>query len=140
MKPTSLCYSDIKIGGIYEFERTITYADVLGFAELTGDHNPLHVDQEFGAQSQFRRNVVHGMLVGSLFSNLVGMYCPGKNALYVSQTLQFRKPVFYGDHVMVRGTVMAKHDALRMIVMRTEIMCEGEVVVDGEAKVRVLEL
>lgn len=138
MKPVSLCYSDIKIGGIYEFERTITCADVLNFADLTGDHNPLHIDQEFGAQSQFRGNVVHGMLVGSFFSNLVGMYCPGTPALYVSQTLQFRKPLFYDDVVTVRGTVMDKHDSIKMVTLKTEVLRDGEVMVSGEAKVRVL--
>lgn len=135
----ALRYEDIAVGAVYEFERTITQEDVKQFAELTGDHNPLHIDAQFGAQSQFGKNIVYGILAGSLFSTLVGMYCPGRNALYMSQILQFKKPMFYGDTVTVRGTVTDKHDSIRLITMRTEIVRDGEVMVDGEAKARVLE-
>ena len=138
MKPASLLYSDIQIGGIYEFERTITRAHVQEFADLTGDYNPLHVDKEFGVQSQFGKNVVHGMLVGSFFSTLVGMYCPGTPALYVSQTLQFKKPLFYDDTITVRGTVTDKHDSIKMVTLKTEVFRAGEVMVSGEAKVRII--
>ncbi|MDO8505877.1 MAG: MaoC family dehydratase [bacterium] len=139
MKPAQSQYHDIKIGAIYEFKRTITHADVCAFADLTGDHNPLHVDQKFGAQSQFGKNVVHGMLAGSLFSTLVGMYCPGTSALYVSQTLQFKKPVFYGDTITVCGTVIDKYDSIKMVVLKTEVLRDGEVMVSGEARAKVLE-
>jgi len=138
MKATQLRYEDIKVGLVYEFERTITAKDVRQFAELTGDQNPLHVDLAFGAQSQFGKNIVHGMLAGSLFSTLIGMYCPGERALYMSQTLQFRKPLFYGDNVKVHGTVAAKNDSIQVITLRTEIMQGDEVMVNGEAKVKVL--
>lgn len=138
MNAAQLGYDDIKLGAVYEFERTITAEDVKQFAELTGDHNPLHVDPEFGAQSQFGNNIVHGMLAGSLFSTLVGMYCPGERALYMSQTLHFRKPLFYGDRVAVRGTMIDKNDSVGLITMKTEIVRKGEIVVAGEAKVKIL--
>lgn len=134
----SLSYNDINVGDVHEFERTITQKDVLKFVELTGDHNPLHVDPAFGAQSQFGKNIVHGMLAGSLFSTLVGMYCPGERALYMSQTLQFRKPIFYGDHVVVRGTVVGKNDSIQVITLMTEILNGAEVLISGEAKAKVL--
>lgn len=134
----TLCYEDIKIGAVYEFERTITKEDVLKFAELTGDHNPLHVDPVFGAQSQFGKNIAHGMLAGSLFSALVGMYCPGQKALYISQTLQFIKPIFYGDCVKVRGAVTNKNDSIRLITIRTDILRPNEIIITGEAKAKVL--
>lgn len=140
MNAAELRYEDIKIGAVYKFERIITEKDGRTFAELTGDHNPLHIDPAFGAQSQFRKNIVHGMLAGSLFSTLVGMYCPGRRALYVSQTLQFKKPLLYGDTVTVRGTVTDKHDSIKMVTLKTEVLRDGEVMVSGEAKVRVLEL
>src|SRR3989338_2139965 len=110
MIAAQLHYEDIQVGVVYEFEQTITRDDVIRFAELSGDHNPLHVDHAFGEQSQFGKNIVHGMFAASLFSTLVGMYCPGQDALYMGQTLQFRKPLFYGDHVTVRGTVAEKSD------------------------------
>lgn len=134
----SLRYEDIAIGAAYSFERTIHRDDVFQFADLTGDHNPLHIDPAFGAQSRFGKNIVHGMLAASLFSTLVGMYCPGDHALYMSQTIQFRKPIFYGDQVLVKATVTAKIDALRMITMKTELIKDDAVVVSGEATVQVV--
>jgi len=133
-----LGYREVSIGDKYEFKRELSKEDVKVFAELTGDMNPLHVNEEFGRKSKFGKNVVHGMLAGALFSRLVGMYCPGENCLYVSQTLNFRNPLFYGDEVTVRGTVISKNDGLRMVVLKTEIIKEGTVVINGEAKTIVL--
>ncbi len=138
MKAARLRYEDIVVGAVYEFSQTITHDDVMRFAELTGDNNPLHVDADFGAKSQFGKNVVHGMLAASLFSTLVGMYCPGEHALYMSQTVQFKKPIFYGDKLIIRGTVIEKNDSVQMITMKTEIVSNNDVKVTGEAKVKVL--
>lgn len=134
-----LRYEDIAVGAVYEFKRIISVDTVMAFATLTGDYNPLHRDPVFGAQSQFGKNIVHGMLAASFFSTLIGMYCPGMRALYMSQTLEFRKPMFYGDTVIVRGSVTAKHDSVHLITMKTEIIKGDEAMVEGEAKVRVLE-
>lgn len=136
MKAAQLRYEDIRVGAVYEFARTITKDDVMQFAELSGDHNPLHGDPAFGAKSQFGKNVVHGMLAASLFSTLIGMYCPGERALYMSQTLQFRKPIFYGDRVTVRGTVIAKNDSVQLVTMKTEIIRDSDVLIGGEAKAK----
>lgn len=132
-------YRDIHVGDTYEFRRTITAQDVLDFARLTGDRNPLHVDEEFGRRSAFGGNIVHGMLAASLFSNIIGMHCPGARALYLSQTLQFRKPLVPNQMVLVRGTVIAKHESITAVTLRTEVLVDGVVAVTGEAKARVLE-
>jgi len=132
-------YEDIKVGDEYSFEKTFSKEDGLNFAELTGDFNKLHIDGDFGKKSKFKQNILHGMLAGSLFSTLVGMHCPGENALYMSQTLNFKLPIFYGDKVIVRGTVVNKNDSIKIITLKTEILKEGKVVVDGEAKSMVLE-
>lgn len=139
MKAADLNFADIKEGEIYQFTRKITSDDVLKFADLTEDFNPLHVDKEFGAKSQFKQNIVHGMLVTSLFSTLVGMYCPGKRSLYLSQTLNFKMPIFYDDTVTVKGTVAAKNEAIHLITLRTEIIKGEKVCISGEAKIRVLK-
>lgn len=139
MKAANLTIAEIKNGDIYSFNKKISEDDVLKFAEITGDHNPLHVDKNFGKKSKFKRNLVHGMLAGSLFSTLVGMYCPGKNALYLSQTLSFKFPIFYGDVVIVRGTVMAKNDSINLINLRTEIIKNKKVCISGEAKIKILK-
>ena len=123
---------------VYSFERIITKKDVLSFATLTGDWNPLHTDEKYASKSQFGQNIVHGMLAGSLFSALIGMYCPGENSLYLSQTLDFRSPIFYNDLVEVRGEVVAKNDSIKVITLKTEILKEGKIVINGEAKVKLL--
>lgn len=131
-------YKEIKIGAVYSFERIITKDDVLAFAKLTGDYNKIHVDEKYGSASPFGRNIVHGMLAGSLFSALIGMHCPGENSLYLSQTLNFRLPVFCGDRLKVKGTVMAKNDSIKVITLKMEIMKNNQMAIDGEAMVKVL--
>jgi len=135
----NLSYDAILIGKVYSFERTITRQDVVAFSDLTGDRSPLHMDEKFGRESEFGRNIVHGMLVGSLFSTLVGMYCPGEKCLYMGQTLQFKLPLYLNDHIEIRGTVMGKSDAIKMIKLKTEILRAGEAIITGEAKVKVMD-
>lgn len=136
--PSSLEFSDIKIGSKYNFSRTFSFNDILSFAKLTGDFNPLHVDPQY-QNSIFKQNIVHGMLAGGLFSTLVGMYCPGKNCLYLSQEIKFMKPIYPNQKVVVMGTVTNKIEALKIMFIKTEILIDGKVVVRGQAKVKVLE-
>ena len=89
-KAAYLNYHDVKVGDIHEFEKQITRQDIDIFAELTGDFNPLHTDKSYGKKSKFGNNIVHGMLAGSLFSTLIGMYCLGEKSLYLSQNLNFK--------------------------------------------------
>ena len=138
-KAPKIRYSDIHVGAVHSFERIISREDVMAFAEVTGDFNPLHTDKVFGEKSRFKGNIIHGMLAGSLFSALVGMHCPGENSLYLTQTLQFKNPVFPGDKVIVKGTVTHKNDCIKMITMNCEILVGGKVAVTGEAKVGVSE-
>ena len=126
-------YNDIKIGTVYSFTHTISEAHVKTFAELSGDFNPLHVNEEFGVKSKFGKNVVHGMLTASLFSRLVGMYCPGEKCFYLSQSMQFKKPLFFGEMVEVKGTVLGKVNALKMIKILTEIYRGTDLIISGEA-------
>jgi len=132
-------YNNIKIGDVYSFEKTLNKKDVLDFAKLTGDHNKLHVDEKFGKNSKFKQNITHGMLAGSLFSTIIGMYCPGENGLYISQTLNFKTPIFYGDKLLVKGTVTNKNDSVKLITLKTEILKENRVAISGEAKAMVLK-
>lgn len=138
MKVNDLNFADIKEGDEFSFVREITREDGIRFAVLTGDINPLHIDPVFGYESQFGENIVHGMLLTGFFSTLVGVYCPGKNALYLSQTLRFKRPVLYGDRVTARAQVVAKNASMRMLTLKTEILKDGVIAVSGEAKVVVL--
>ena len=139
MPAAILNYDEISIGDLFSFKRTLTAEDVSRFAELTGDFSPLHVDEDFGRQSQFGKNLVHGMLAGSLFSTLVGMYCAGQKSLYFGQTLRFRRPIFFNTPLVVSGKVIKKYDSIRLITLATEIiMDDGVVAIDGEAQVKVI--
>ena len=131
--------SEIQEGNVYSFERVLSPQDVTAFAALSGDFNPLHCDPETGRKSEFGGTIVHGMLTASLFSRLVGMFCPGKSALYLAQTLSFKQPVFPGDSVKVKGTVLSKSDTARIVTLKTEILKGTTIVVSGEAKVLVRE-
>jgi acyl dehydratase len=104
---------DFTIGQRASFTKTFTDEDVRRFVEITGDRNPLHVDDAFAAKSQFGRRVVHGMLSASIFSTMVGMFLPGTGAIYRAQTIRFLLPVYVGDmltaHFVVRSIDRARH-------------------------------
>lgn len=130
-------YEAIKVGDTFSFERQIDEAALASFADLSGDRNPIHVDAAYARQAGFAGPVAHGMLLGSLFSTLIGMFCPGEYGLYLSQTLNFRRPVFAGSKVKIEGRITGKSDATRVVELETVIRNErGEVVVDGNAKAK----
>jgi 3-hydroxybutyryl-CoA dehydratase len=133
-----LNYSDIRVGHVFEFKRTLSEEDVKNFAKLTGDFNPLHCNEEYAKSTKFKKRVVHGMLAASLFSTLLGMVCPGKKNLYLTQTLKFQRPIFLDSDLTVRGTVKDKIDGLNIIVIDTEIIVNAVVVIQGEARVKIL--
>ncbi|MDO8610564.1 MAG: MaoC family dehydratase [bacterium] len=136
--PSNLKFSNIKIGSEYSFDRIFSNKDILFFANLTGDYNKLHVDSKY-KKGIFKQNIVHGMLAASLFSTLVGMHCPGKNCLYLSQEIEFVKPIYPNQKIIVKGTVTSKIKALKILWLKTEILIDGNVVIKGQTKVKVLE-
>src|SRR3989344_1661910 len=127
--------SDITIGETADFERTISESDVSAFAHLSGDFNPLHVDSAYAQKTKFGRRLVHGMLLGSLCSRMVGMYVPGEKCLYLRQTLTFKKPVHIGDTVKVLGRVASKSVSTKIIEVEISMLRDGEEVVSGVATV-----
>ncbi|MFN3655436.1 MAG: MaoC family dehydratase [Candidatus Nitrosotenuis sp.] len=134
--PAQYTFAEIKIGTKAKFDMKIDEKMISEFATFSGDHNPLHVDKNYAATTSFRKPICHGMLLGSFFSRLVGMYLPGKNALYFSQTLNFQAPCFAGDVISVEGEVIDKSDATRIITLKTAIYNQqGNCLVDGIAKV-----
>ena len=131
---------EISVGHTKEFDVLITEKSVDEFAKISGDLNPLHVDETYAQTTKFQKRVCHGMLLSSYFSQLVGMYLPGKNALYLSQTLQFPSPCFINDKITVKGEVISKSDSLKIITLKTTITNQNnETLVKGEAKVLVRE-
>jgi acyl dehydratase len=104
---------DFEPGQRASFSKTFTDEDVRRFIEITGDTNPLHVDDAFAARTQFGRRVLHGMLTASLFSTMVGVLLPGTGAIYRSQTIRFLLPVYVGEtvtaHFVVRSVDRERH-------------------------------
>jgi 3-hydroxybutyryl-CoA dehydratase len=127
-----------KPGDTASLSRTIGDDDIRAFANATGDHNPLHLDEEFARQTRFGRRIAHGMLGASLISAVIAGELPGQGSIYLGQTLQFVAPVFPGDTVTARVTVTSIRDDKPIIKLET--VCTNqrdEVVIRGEATVLV---
>ena len=91
---SKLTFDEITIGYVKEFQIIVTESLVANFAKLSGDFNPIHMNEDYAKSTKFKRRVVHGMFLASFLSRMVGMHLPGKNALYVSQSLEFPNPCF----------------------------------------------
>lgn len=127
-----------KPGDTASLSRTISDDDIRAFANATGDHNPLHLDEEFASQTRFGKRIAHGMLSASLISAVIANDLPGKGSIYLGQTLQFVAPVFPGDTVTARVTVTSIREDKPIIKLET--VCTNqrdEVVIKGEATVLV---
>ena len=131
-----LKYDDIFIGQQESFSINITESMVEKFSNLSGDLNPLHMDNKFAESSSFNKRIVHGMLLASFFSQLIGMKLPGKNALYFSQTLNFRSPCYIDDEIEIVGKVTEKSDSTQIITVSTSIFNKSKTcLIDGIAKI-----
>lgn len=131
--------SELVVGSTDSIRRRIRSEDVQAFADLSGDHNALHLDEEFAARTEFERPVVHGFLHASLLSALIGTKIPGRGALYLSQAIDFSKPVYVGDSLEARATVETIDSETRVIGLKTEIFNQhGVCVLKGHAKVKLL--
>lgn len=139
VKINELTFAQIEVGNIFEFAHTFQQNDVDVFMKLSGDYNPLHHDQEFAKTTEFEKPIIHGALVSSLFSTLVGVHCPGKHCLYLSQTLKFHKPIFVNEELNVKGEVLSKHESLNSIILKTEVFNKSERCISGKATVKVLK-
>ena len=128
-------FDDISVGLEKQFTVTITESMIDEFAKISGDYNPLHLDEKFARSRDFKNRVCHGMLLGSLFSRLVGMYIPGKYSLYFSQTLDFVNPSIMNDTVTVVGKVISKTESTKLITLKTTIKNSFCNLVEGNAKV-----
>ena len=118
-------------------ERTITDGDIVRFAEVSGDRNPVHLDADYAARSPFGQRIAHGFLVGSLISAAIGMDLPGPGSIYLGQTLKFVAPVHIGDTVTVSVEVIKVREDKRLITLRTDCTNQnGTLVVTGEAFVK----
>lgn len=134
--PLEYTFESIQIGEKRKFNKKMDEATLETFAKLSGDYNPLHMDEKYAQKTSFKKRICHGMLLASYFSRLVGMYLPGKNALYFSQSLNFQAPCFVDDEITIEGEVIDKSSATGIVTIKTSIHNQNnECVVDGIAKV-----
>jgi len=133
----TLFFEDLSIGMTETLEKTVSSSDVVGFAQLTGDRNPIHLSEHFAARTSFGKRIAHGLYTASLISAVLGTRLPGPGAIYISQTLNFRAPVKIGDTVLV--TVTVRELIAEKSRARLSCICsvDDEVVLDGEALVKV---
>lgn len=130
-----------KLGQEAMLSRTITAEDVEKFAELVGDKNPVHLEEEFARKTRFGKRVAHGMLGASLVSAVLGTKLPGTGTIYLNQTLQFKAPVFLGDTLTATVIVVKVREDKPIVTLETTCTNQhGEVVLQGEAVVLVDEV
>jgi len=126
-------FDDLKIGQKASLTKIITEEDLYHFIAITGDTNPLHVDESFAKQTFFGQRIAHGMLSASLFSTLVGMHIPGIGGIYKSQTLGFLRPVFIGDTLCAWFEIMGIDQEKEEIVIKSWIENQdGKIVIEGK--------
>ena len=128
----------LKVGDKVSLSKAFTEDEVFRFAEISTDMNPLHLDKDFGRESIFGERIVHGMLVASLFSGLIGMELPGEGSIYLGQSLTFKAPVAIGEEVTASVEIIRIRDDKPIVTLRTVcVNSEGTVVIEGEAVVKV---
>lgn len=130
-------FEDLKAGMQATVSRTITETDLRNFSGVSGDTNPMHLNEEFAKQTIFGGCIVHGMLTASLISAVIGTKLPGPGCIYMSQTLKFLAPVRVGDTVYAIATVKELVPAKKRALLTTQCFVKDTMVIDGEALIKV---
>lgn len=130
-------FEDLKIGMNATSAHVVTESDVIGFARVSGDCNPIHLDEAYAATTPFKGRIAHGILIASYISALIADKLPGAGAIYVGQTLNFRRPVKLGDEVTTQVEITALDEAKARAVLTCKCAVGGKAVLTGEATVMV---
>lgn len=133
----TLYFEDLSVGLTERLAKTVASSDVVGFAEVTGDRNPIHLSEHFAAKTPFGTRIAHGLYTASLISAVLGTRLPGPGAVYISQTLNFRAPVKIGDTVDVTVSVVELLPEKSRARLACTCAVGDEIVLDGEAWVKV---
>lgn len=129
-----------KIGQSKSCSKTFTETDFVLFAGLSGDFNPIHINEEFAKKTRFKNRIAHGLLTSSLLSQLLGMHLPGEGSVYLDQTIRFMAPVFIGDTITATGTVKEFIEQKNILKLKTECHNQhNELVLTGTASMMVPE-
>src|SRR5215213_5558133 len=130
-------FEDLRLGQKASFGKTITESDIVLFAAVTGDTNPMHLNAEYAKTTIFGERIAHGMLAAGLITKVLGTQLPGPGTIYLSQSLKFRAPVKIGDTVTATVEVMALHPERHRATLHTLCVVDGQPVLEGEAYVSV---
>ncbi len=131
----TICIEDIEIGMVRSLRKQITDRDITLFAEVSTDHNPVHLDESYAQDTIFAGRIAHGMLTAGLISAVIGEQLPGHGTVYLGQTLKFLAPVRPGDTVHAEVEVTAIDHSRRRVTMETRCLVAGKKVLVGEAVV-----
>ena len=131
----TICIEDIEIGMVRSLQKQVTDHDIALFAEVTTDHNPVHLDESYAQDTIFGGRIAHGMLTAGLISAVIGEQLPGHGAVYLGQSLRFLAPVRPGDMVLAEVEVTAIDHARRRVTLDTRCLVAGRKVLTGEALV-----
>lgn len=130
-------YDEIDVGMTDVFSKTVTEADIMAYAGVSGDTNPVHLNEEFAKGTMFKTRIAHGMLSSGFISTVFGTKLPGPGCIYIAQTLKFKAPVQIGDTVVARVTALEKDDSKNFIKFETVCHVGDTVVISGEATIMV---
>ncbi len=134
-KNKSYSIDQIKIGMSESISKIITDKSVRAFSDLSGDKNPVHLDDDYAEKSRYKKRIAHGLLSSSLFSALFGTKIPGEGCVYVSQSLSFKRPVYVGDTVLATVTVKDIDFVSKKVFFDTVCTVNSKVVIDGYAEI-----
>jgi 3-hydroxybutyryl-CoA dehydratase len=126
-------FEDLEPGMEASFQKVVTEADIVSFADVSGDRNPVHLDEAYAAGTMFKGRIAHGMLTAGYISAVFGMEMPGPGAIYVSQTLNFKAPVRIGDTVTARVKLVELIAGKRRARFECQCLVAGKAVLEGEA-------
>ena len=130
-------FEDLALGMTHETHHTITEDDIELFAQVSGDRNPLHMDEEFAKQTPFGQRIAHGALTASYISGILGNDLPGPGSIFVGLNMRFRRPVFIGSNVIVRVEVTEMQSRGNRVTLKVSCNVDGKAAISGEAIVMV---
>lgn len=130
-------FNELEIGQVYDFTKIITKEDVHIFAQATGDNNPIHLDEDYAKTTIFGECIAHGILTAGVVSSVIGTKMPGPGCIYISQTMQFKRPVKIGAELNIKVEILTKDEKRNYVTIATNANVNGKSVLTGEATVMV---
>ena len=132
-------FDEIKAGMKYEFVKTITSLDVIEFSKVSGDTNPIHLNEDYAKESIFKNRIVHGMFIGSFFSKAIASDLPGPGSIYLNQTMNFLKPIYHNSEVRICIEVESLKPEKKIVFLSTKCWVSDLLVIEGTAVVKCLQ-